>query len=81
LATARRQLSPAALDREIDRFESDFRASVRRLQDLVRCCQSESAMRDIAQSARDVQLMVLETAPQLHARNNLVGWRLRLKKP
>jgi SAM-dependent methyltransferase len=80
LATGR-QLSAAALDREIDRFETDFRAAVRRLEDLVRCGQSGTDMQRIVELAVAGGFGLLEMAVQLHAGEQLVGWRLRLAKP
>jgi SAM-dependent methyltransferase len=80
LADARGRLAPAALAREVDRFENDVRASVRRLQDLVRCCQTEAAMREIVQLAERVGLLVGAMNPQFQAGSNLVGWRLQTRK-
>jgi ubiquinone/menaquinone biosynthesis C-methylase UbiE len=80
LAAARGQMAPAALAREVDRFEGEVRASVRRLQDLVRCSQTEAGMRDIARAAVDLGQLVDEPAPQYHAGSNLVGWRLCMRK-
>ncbi|MGH8130490.1 MAG: class I SAM-dependent methyltransferase [Steroidobacteraceae bacterium] len=81
LLAARQHMSPASLNREIDRFEGNVRASVRRLQDLIRCGQTEIGMQGIAQLARAQGFMLLEMAAQFHAADNLVGWRLHLGKP
>jgi len=81
LAAAHGQAAPAALTREVDRFEDDVRASVRRLQDLVRCSQTEPAMRGIVESSERLGLSVDELGPQYHSGSILVGWRLRMQKP
>jgi SAM-dependent methyltransferase len=81
LAAARQVLAPAALDREVDRFEGDVRASVHRLQDLLRCCQTEPAMHALAQAARALQFNVRELALQVQAGSRVIGWRLRIEKP
>jgi SAM-dependent methyltransferase len=81
LLAARQQISPAALDLEIDRFEGNIRASVRRLQDLIRCGQTEAGMGGITELALAHGFEVQEMTLQHHAGDNLVGWRLRLMKP
>lgn len=77
----RRQLSPAAFDREVDRFERDVRASVRRLQDLVGSAQSPGQMDEIVAAARRAGFECGPAEAQQHAGNNLVGWRLALVRP
>ena len=81
LLAARQQLSPAALNREINRVEGDIRASVHRLQDLVRCGQTEAGMQVMAELALVQGFEVTGMTPQYHAGDNLVGWRLRLARP
>lgn len=81
LAAARHQLRPAALGLEIDRFEGNLRASVRRLQDLIRCGQTEAGMQGISELVLACGFEVQELALQHHAGDTLVGWRLRLVEP
>jgi ubiquinone/menaquinone biosynthesis C-methylase UbiE len=81
LLAARQQMSPAALDREIDRVEGDIRASVHRLQDLVQSGQTEAGMKGMTELALAQGFGVKEMTLQYHARENLVGWRLRLARP
>jgi ubiquinone/menaquinone biosynthesis C-methylase UbiE len=80
LLAARGQATVAEVSREVDRFEADVRASVRRLEDLVRCGLTESGMRETQLVAERQQLVVDECAKQFHAVTNLVGWRLRVRK-
>lgn len=81
LLSMRHQATPAALEREIDRFESDVRAGLRRLQDLVGCAQSAGQMDAIVAVARRLGFECDAAQPQLHAGQNLVGWRLALANP
>lgn len=76
----RRQLTAAAFEREVDRFERDVRASVRRLQDLVDCAQSAGQMEAIVDTARRVGFECGPALLQHHAGENLVGWRLELMR-
>ena len=78
LLAARQQLPTAALDREVDRVESDLRASVRRLVDLVERARGEDDMQAIEREAAAAGLAVEERCRQLHGGDNLVGWRLTL---
>lgn len=78
---AERRSHTAALVLEADRFEGNIRASVRRLQDLLRCGQSEAGMGSISKLARAQGFHVREMALQYHSGTALVGWRLRLAKP
>jgi ubiquinone/menaquinone biosynthesis C-methylase UbiE len=80
LLAERGHLSAAALGREIDRFEGEIRATAHRVQDLVRCCQTEAGMQRIAQRAQALGFGIRELAPQHHAGTVLVGWRLLLEK-
>ena len=81
LLDARRELHPAALEREIDRVENDVRASVRRLQDLVIHAQSVEAIAEIERMARAGGFGGCSAQLQHHAGQNLVGWRLNFEKP
>ena len=81
LLAARQQMSPAALNLETDRFERNIRASVRRLEDLIRCGQTEAGMQSMSELALAQGFEVLELALQHHAGDTLVGWRLRLARP
>lgn len=77
---ARRQLTPATLDREIGRFEQDLRAATRRLHDVVDSSRSADQMESIAATARDIGFLDPHYQPQFHATSNLVGWRFSLAK-
>lgn len=81
LMAARQHMSPAALDREIDRFEANVRASVRRLHDLIRCGQTKDGMQRISELAMAEGFELQERAVQFHAAGILVGWRLSLARP
>jgi SAM-dependent methyltransferase len=74
----RRELGAAGFEREVDRFERDVRAGVRRLQDLVDRAQSAEQMDATVAIARRVGFQCSGAEPQYHARENLVGWRLAL---
>jgi len=77
----RTQLGAAAFEREVDRFEQDVRASVRRLHDLVGCAQSAGQMGLIVATARRIGFECGPARLQHHAGENLVGWRLDLSRP
>ena len=76
----RPQLGAAAFEREVDRFERDVRAGVRRLQDLVGCSQSAEQMEALVATARRHGFECEAAEPQHHAGENLVGWRLALAR-
>jgi ubiquinone/menaquinone biosynthesis C-methylase UbiE len=78
LLAARARLSPVALERTIDSAEGELRASVHRLQDLVARTQDAAGIAAIETAAVAAGFRVLERAPQMHAGENLVGWRLSL---
>jgi SAM-dependent methyltransferase len=80
LLAERQHMSLSTLVLEADRFEDNIRASVRRLQDLIRCGQTAAGMRGIAGLAEAAGLEVREMSLQHHVGNILVGWRLRLVK-
>ena len=77
---ARRQLTQATLDREIDRFEHDLRAATRRLHDVVDSARSADQVESMAATARTIGFLDPHHQPQFHATTNLVGWRLNLAK-
>jgi ubiquinone/menaquinone biosynthesis C-methylase UbiE len=81
LMQAHGRLTPAALDREIDRFEGDLRAAARRLEDLVRCGQTQAQIERIVARARTAGFLADEAQLQHHGGGHLVGWRLRLVRP
>jgi SAM-dependent methyltransferase len=80
LLTLRSQLSPRALESEIERVEGELRASVRRLHDLVDRALREADMKAIESTAGAIGFTVLERVEQWHASENLVGWRLTLER-
>ncbi|MGB5102608.1 MAG: hypothetical protein WBO04_04720 [Steroidobacteraceae bacterium] len=77
----RRRMSAAAFEREVDRFERDVRAAVRRLQHLVGCAQSSARMELIVTTGRRLGFECGAVQEQFHAGDNLVGWRLSLFRP
>ncbi len=76
----RRELGIAAFEREVDRFERDVRAGVRRLQDLIHYAQSARQMEAVVATARRIGFECAGAELQYHARENLVGWRIALTK-
>ena len=81
LLVFRRETGAAGFEREVDRFEREVRASVRRLQDLVGCAQSAEQMETMATGARRAGFECPAPELQHHAGENLVGWRLALTRP
>ena len=81
LLGVRRDMGIAGFEREVDRFEREVRAGVRRLQDLVGCAQSEEQMAATVATARRIGFECGPAEPQRHAGENLVGWRLSLSRP
>ena len=81
LLDSRRNLSRAALDREIDSVENDLRNSVRRLRDLIGAAISDSAMAEYTQLAHSLGFVDVKYRPLYHAGHALVGWCLQLRKP
>lgn len=77
----RREMGAAGFEREVDRFEREVRASVRRLQDLVGSAQSAEQMETMAATARRAGFDCPPPGLQHHAGENLVGWRLALTRP
>lgn len=80
LLAARARLSGAALERAIDQVEADLRASVRRLRDLAACAKDDAGMAGLEASAAAAGFSVIERVPQLHGGENLVGWRMALRR-
>jgi SAM-dependent methyltransferase len=76
-----RSTGAAGFEREVDRFEREVRAGVRRLQDLVGCAQSEDQIAALAENARRLGFAGATPGLQHHAGDNLVGWRLALTRP
>jgi SAM-dependent methyltransferase len=81
LLVARTQGTPAEVEREIDGVEGELRASVRRLKDLVGRALDAAAMAALVEQARAVGFVDAAAAPELHAGDHLVGWRLEMRKP
>ncbi|MFW5927159.1 MAG: methyltransferase domain-containing protein [Wenzhouxiangella sp.] len=77
---ARPGTGPEAAGREVDRIESELRASVRRLRDLLGRARDERGMVEMEDQARDAGFEIEEREAQYHAGDNLVGWRLTLRK-
>lgn len=76
----RRELGAAGYEREVDRFECDLRAGVRRLQDLVRRAHSAEQMHDMVATARGIGFECSGVELQYHSHENLIGWRLALTR-
>jgi ubiquinone/menaquinone biosynthesis C-methylase UbiE len=81
LLNARRQLSPPALERHIAHLEGDLRASVRRMDDLVRVARTPKDVERIKATAASLGFAECEAREQHHGGGNLVGWRLSFRKP
>jgi len=80
LLEARRNLPGTTVGLEVDRAEEAMRDSVRRLKDLVAHARSEDDMAALETQAAAAGFEVVERVPQVHSGNNLVGWRMRLRK-
>lgn len=80
LLNARKQLSRAVIDRQIDRVENEVRVSARRLRDLVASAQSEECIEKIRVTAAALGFGGCDVRIQLHAGTNLVGWRVNFGK-
>lgn len=80
LLATRQRLSPAQTGVEVDRAEQDMRASVRRLNDLVAHARSDEAMAAIEAQAREAGFASVGRTTLNHAGENLVGWRLLLRR-
>ena len=81
LLVARKQLTPQAAGREVDRAEAELRASWRRLNDLVQHARSGSDMETLQRLAGDAGFTRIECLPQMHADRNLVGWQWLMHRP
>ena len=80
LLEARKTHPGTTVGLEVDRAEEAMRDSARRLKDLVAHARSEADMEALEAQATAAGFEVVERAPQLHSGNNLVGWRIRLRK-
>ena len=81
LLNARQQLRPPALERHIAHFEGDLRASVRRMDDLVRVARTQNDVEGIKATAGSLGFEECDARAQHHGGGNLVGWRLSFRKP
>jgi hypothetical protein len=80
LLAMRRETGAAGFEREVDRFEREVRAGVRRLQDLAGSAQSAAQIETMAATARRTGFECPPPGLQHHAGENLVGWRLALAR-
>ncbi len=80
LLECRPQLGPARALAEAERAENDLRLSVRRLKDLPDRACDETAMQGLVDLALANGLGLVAVEPQFHAGDNLVGWRLELRR-
>jgi ubiquinone/menaquinone biosynthesis C-methylase UbiE len=81
LLSIRRRMSPAQLEREVDKVEREVRSSARRLKDLLESARDEAGVRAIATAGRAAGLVAAEPRPQFQAGDTLVGWLLDFSKP
>ncbi len=80
LLVARQQMSPAAAEREVDHVEGELRASVRRLNDLVSRAQDAAAVQKLVAQAQACGLQQAQLAELMHGNDQLVGWKLVLRR-
>lgn len=80
LLAARTKMRPEQVEREVGHAENDLRASVRRLNDLVAHVLDGDGMTALERQAADAGFTLVERAPQYHAGDHLVGWRLLLSR-
>lgn len=80
LLIARKEMKPQAVGLEVDRAESELRASIRRLNDLLAHARTERDMENIEKDAAAAGFSLIERMPQYHAGKNLVGWQLLLHR-
>lgn len=71
---------PVLLSREIDLAEGDLRSWVRRLKDLVASAKDENGMLAIEEQAAQAGFDVIGRGPQVYNTNELVGWKLLLRR-
>jgi ubiquinone/menaquinone biosynthesis C-methylase UbiE len=80
LLVARTQMSPAAAECEVDLVEGELRASVRRLTDLVSRARDAAALQVLVEQARACGLAQVHLGEMVHGDNQLVGWKLVLRR-
>jgi ubiquinone/menaquinone biosynthesis C-methylase UbiE len=81
LLALRTQYGPAHLNREIDIVESSLRHWVHRLKDLVNYSKDRQAMLDIENQALQLGFEIVGCGTQTRGEQDLVGWKLMLRKP
>lgn len=81
LLQLRTQYTPLFTGKEVDRAEQDLRALGRRLNDLINSAKDEAGMQLLERTALDAGLSVTERVVQLHDGDNIIGWRLVLRRP
>lgn len=81
LLTGRTKADPQWVAHEVDRAESDMRASVRRMSDLIEHAQSVEDMTMLEAQAKRCGFTLIEHMPQYHGGSHLVGWLLLLHRP
>jgi ubiquinone/menaquinone biosynthesis C-methylase UbiE len=77
----RQQMSRGEMLRTTDRLERELKNWIRRLNDLASGARSEADLRNIVSMAEALGFDVIDTALQMQDGENLVGWRLNLRKP
>jgi SAM-dependent methyltransferase len=79
LLAARSRGRPSSIALEVDRAEEELRTAWRRLSDLTGHAVNAEGMARIVSEADEAGLVATTAEPLLHARDNLVGWLLRLQ--
>lgn len=80
LLTARKTQPAHAVAREVDRAETEMRASVRRLNDLIEHARTAEQMDAMQAAAEAAGFSLVEYLPQYHATRNLIGWQLLMHR-
>ncbi len=80
LLVMRKEMKPHAVGLEVDRAEAELRASVRRVNDLIKHAKTQQDMDILEKEAAAIGFSLIERMPQYHAGKNLVGWQLLLHR-
>lgn len=80
LLTGRTQADPQLVAHEVDRAESEMRASIRRLNEIPGHARTAQEMDALENEARAAGFSLIERMPQYHSGTNLVGWQLLLHR-
>lgn len=69
-----------SLENEINVAETDLRLWVRRQKDLLECAKDENGLSEIESAAQRTGFEVVSRGVQYHAKSNVVGWKLVLRR-